>query len=120
MELSTLIKTARPDSLDAPELPQPKFKTLVIAHNYEHARLLRFQYVDPAYMNERDIRDPAHGPPHFYVTFPGHMIGRRRFTNIVIQSRVLEALQRDPKAWDWYNHIALCRLVAGGQVKVVN
>ena len=121
MELTQLIKTVDPDSLFAPELPMPKFKTLVIAANKAHAEQLRFQYVDVEYMKEREIDKPAHGSPHFYVTYPGDMgINGRRFAHIVIQARVLESFQRDPKAWDWYNSIALFRLSRGGEVKVVH
>ncbi|ARK07403.1 hypothetical protein LAV_00003 [Sphingobium phage Lacusarx] len=120
MELTTLIKTARPDSLDAPELPMPKFKTLVVARNKEHAAQLRAKYVDVAYMNEREIDNPAHGSPHFYVTYPYDILSGRRFEALIIQAMVLSSLERDPKGWDWYQEIALTRLLPGADVKVVH
>lgn len=105
-------------TINTPDIPFPKFKTMLIAANKTHAEQLRASYADPQFMAEREITNIAHGNPKVFVTYPGEILAGVRFSNIAIQSRVLAEIEKSPKAWDWYSEIAVCRLVEGGKIAV--
>ena len=81
-------------TINTPDIPFPRFKTMLIAANKTHAEQLRAGYADPAFMAEREITNLAHGNPKVYVSYPGEILAGVRFSNIAIQSRVLAEIGR--------------------------
>ena len=101
-------------------LPRPRFKKLLIAANIQHAEQLRALYWDEEYAKEFEVLSLRNSSPLVYVTYPGEALTGRRFSSLEIPDRVLNELKRDPTGLmlDWYNEIALTRIVSGGEVRV--
>jgi hypothetical protein len=111
-------QSAQDATLENGTLPWPKFKKLFIAGDANHARMLQRQLYDRAYCHERGTLDLRNGNPHVFVTYPGDNLTGRRFCAMEVPDRVMGRVKSDSMVWNWYQEIAVTRLMPGAEITV--